>query len=188
MKEELLRKMKDKLKQEKINNEAHNLKVEKIKELENDPNVKEYLKLMELKRSSLKQIELTDEKIISSFYRKYLSEINENETNGIYVYIGTYSYSHEVDVVHGSSDEKVDYNDPKADYRVYFDIEQLFSKSILISECEQFEKQYIIINPKTCLKEKEYYEIQKKFFVKAVMTNQDAAKKLVLGKYPRMNK
>lgn len=187
MREEILRKLKDRLKQEKIKNENHNLKVEKIKELENDPKVREYLNLTESKHSSLKPIELTDERIVSSFYRSYLSEIKENETNGIYVYVGTYSYSKEANIVH-DSDERVNYSDPNANYRIYFDIEQLCSQNIPISECEQFEKNHIVINPKTYLKEQEYYKIQKQFFIKAVMTNQEAAKKLVLGKYPRMNK
>lgn len=188
MKEEILRQMKDRLKQEKVRNETHNLKVKKIKELEQDPRVKEYLKLIEMNPSSLKLIDCSDEEIINSIYRKYLPEIKENETNGIFVYIGTYRYSHELDLIHGSTDDRVDYNDPKANYRIYFDIEQLFSNTISITDCEQFEKEHIVIYPQTYLKEKEYYKIQKQFFIKAVLTNQESAKKLILGKYSKIIK
>lgn len=188
MKEELLKQLKKELENEKLKNENHNKKVKRIKELLKEPSVKEYIKLTNIVDQNLKNIKLTDEEIISSFYSKYLHKIKKEETNGIYVYLGTYENNNEVDIVHGSNDFRVDYNSSNADYRIYKNIESPYGEIIPIRLCEEFEKNNIIIYPKTYFKEQEYYKIQKDFFVKAVKTNQETAKKMILKKYNNSNK
>lgn len=188
MKEELLKQLKDELESKKLENQSHNKKVRRIKELLKEPSVKEYIQLMSSIEDDLKQINLSDSDIITSFYHRYLSKIKEEDTNGIYVYLGTYEYNHEVDIVHGSNDFRVNYNSPQANYRIYKNIEYPYGESIPIQKCEEFEKNHIIIRPKSYFKDKEYYEIQKEFFIKAVKTNQESAKKMILKKYGNVNK
>lgn len=188
MKEELLINLRAELENQKQKNNQHNQKIKRINELKKDSNVKEYIQLMSEIDDNLKQIKITDKEIIKSIYNHYLHKIKENETNGIYVYIGTYEYSHEKDIIHGSKDFKVDYNSPSADYRVYWNIEQSFPESISIKMCEQFEKTHIIINPNSYFKEQEYYEIQQDFFIESVKVDQESAKKMILRKYNKLNK
>lgn len=183
MKEELLIILRDELVKQKIKNEQYNKKVKRIRKLQKDAKVKEYMQLTDFSYDDLKLIKVTDSEIIDSFYRRHLYKIKENETNGLYVYLGTYQNSHEIDIVHGGNDIRVNYDSKKADYRIYQDIEQSFSEIIHISKCEQFEKDHTIINPKMYLGKNTFYDIQKEFFVRAVKVNQESAKKLVLKKY-----
>ena len=187
MKEELLQQMKEELEERKKEIALHNEKAKRIKELLKDPKVKEYIKLMNLGTPMLKQIKKTDEEIISSFYSKYTYRIKENETNKIFVYLGTYKYSKDYDICHYTPDIQVDYDSDKADYRLYQDLEDSSSKLIPIKQCEQFEKENIIIIPNTRYRRKEYYDIRQEFFIKAIKKDQESAKKLVLKKYKRLN-
>ena len=118
MREELLKQLKTELENKKLENEKHNQKVKRIRELKSNPNVREYIKLINLVEDDLKQIKSSDEKIISSFYHRYLYQIKKEETNGIYVYLGTYEYNNEVDIIHGSKDFRVNYDSPQANYRL----------------------------------------------------------------------
>lgn len=188
MKEEMLKQMKEDLMLKKEENNCYNERVKMIKNLEKDSKVKEYLRLTGIDNTDLKQERLSDKKIILSFYRNYLNKIKENDTNGIYVYMGTYQNSSEIDIIHGSSDIRVDYSSPLADYREYRDIEFPFSVMVPIKKCEQFEKEHIVINPKMYLASNTYYNIQEEFFIRAVKTNQDSALKLILKKYDRLGK
>ena len=122
MREELLRQLKKELEDRKKENTLYNEKVKKIRELQRDSKVNEYLQLTGLISPELKQLKISDEKLILSFYRQYLSEIKEGETNGIFVYMGTYQNSNEIDIIHGSHDLRVDYHSSDADYREYREI------------------------------------------------------------------
>lgn len=138
---------------------------------------------MELEKSNLKQIRSSDEQIILSFYHNYIYKIQKGETNGIYVYLGTYKYNHEIDFYNCGRDHRVEYNSKKADYRIYKDIEQNIDVSIARAKCKEFENQHTIIYPKEGLNISQYYKIRDEFFVKAIKTNQESAKKLILKKY-----
>lgn len=183
MKQELLLFLKEELKSIKQENEEYNQRIKRIKELQKDPNVIEYLKLINLVESDLKQIKTSDKEIIFSYYHHYLHKIQKENTNDIYVYLGTYKNNEEVDIIHGSSDFRVNYNSSEADYRIYKNIEYPYGERIPINMCNEFEKNHIVIKPKSYFKEREYYEIQKDFFVHAIKKDQETAKKLILKKY-----
>ena len=188
MKEELLKKLKKEFIQKKIEINEYNKKVAEINELMKDEKVQKFLSLTEMEIEETKEKNLSDKEIISKIYPKYLYEIKENETNNIYIYLGTYMYSNEIDIVHGSNDTRVEYNSQNADYRTYLNLEHQFAKNIPIAQCPNFEKNNIIINPSTFFKTKAYYDIQKDFFYKATIENQEEAKKYILTKYKRLNK
>lgn len=120
-----------------------------------------------------------DEEIISKIYPRYLDMINENETNGIYLYRGTYDYDFDSE---DRSDFPIGYYSETAEYRAYEDIEYNNLKFVSIEECKKFESENTIIYSKD-----NYYKIQRDFFVEAVKFGQDSAKKLVLKKYNNKN-
>lgn len=185
MREDLLTELKMKLEDIKRRNNEYNNKVKRIRELQKDSYVKEYIKLTGLKADDLKLIRSSDKEIIESFYYGYLHKIKEDDTNGIFVYLGTYAYSSEIDIVHGSSDIRVNYDSHSANYRLYQDIEYSFSRQVLISECEQFEREHTILNPTVYFSNRTYYAIQRDFFVRAIKTDQKSAKKTVFRKYSK---
>lgn len=185
MTEELLTKMKEELEIERQKLADYNRKVKRLRELENDVNVQEFLKLTNLEYESLSLKRVSSESLIESVFYHHLHEIDEKDTNGIYVYLGTYKYTDEIDIVHSPHDIRVPYDSPVADYRVYQNIEECSSKQIPILKCEQFEKEHTILNPKVPITSKGFYDIQKDFFIRAIKVNQESAKKMVLRKYRR---
>lgn len=187
MKEELLTKMKEELEFEKQQLADYNRRIKRIRELQKDVNVQEFLELVNLEYESLPLKRVSRESLIESIFYQHLHEIDEKDTNGIYVYLGTYKYTDEIDIVHLPHDLRVSYDSPVADYRVYQNIEEWSSKQIPILKCEQFEKEHTILNPKVHITSKGFYEIQKDFFIRAIKMNQESAKKMVLRKYRRHN-
>lgn len=185
MKEELLIKIRKDLEEEKRKLSEYNYKNKRIKELMKEKEVKEFLALIDLTYQVGSTKKMVTDDIIASMYYKYLYQIKDEDTNEIYVYMGTYKYSEEMDIVHGSRDIRVQYDSIDADYRVYRNIEKSSSEQILINRCKEFEKTHTIINPKIVCYDKTFYEIQKDFFIRAVKVNQESAKKLVLRKYSK---
>ena len=183
MKEELLTELKQELQSRKIENQEHNIKEKRLRELEKDANVKEYINLIKILEDDLNLINISDKKLILSYYSCYIHKIDECDTNKIYVYLGTFEYSNEIDIVHGSRDFRVKDDSEAADYKIYRNIETDCSIEIPIDKCEEFEKNNIIIKPKTYLNGEEYYNIRDDFFVASIKTNQESAKKMILKKY-----
>lgn len=185
MKEELLIKIREELESEKKRQEENNNKNKRIKELLKDEKVKEFLGLTGLNYEIGSTKKKVTDDIIASIYSKYLYLIKESETNGLYVYLGTYKYNDEIDIVHGGRDYRVPYDSIKADYRVYQNVELWGSVHVLINKCEEFEKTHRIINPMVDASDKTFYQIQKDFFIRAVKDNQESAKKMILRKYSK---
>lgn len=186
MKEDILNQIRNELNIKKGINERYNDKLKRIKELEKDSNVKEYISLIGLSNYNKEFINDSDNEIIRYIYTKYICKIMENTTNKIYVYLGTFKYSNEFDGVHSYSDIRIDYNDKNADYRLYQDIELLYSKKVAIKDCNLFEKNNIVINPHSYYKMSEYYKIQREFFINSVKDSQENAKTIVLKKYSKL--
>lgn len=88
-----------------------------------------------------------DDDIIIELYKNTLPKLRESDTEGIYVYLGTYEYIH-YDVDGGFlTVEQVDRDDKKADFRVYQNIEQKSSLTLAISSAVTFEENHTIIYP-----------------------------------------
>ena len=127
------------------------------------------------------------EALSSYFIERFIYNIKQNETNKIYVYLGTYKYTDEIDIVHSAVDERTKYNDPKANYRMYRDLEQYDTLILSIKDSSVFEKENIIIKPNSIFLEREYYKIQEEFFDEILKSNQKKAKKRILNKYIKKN-
>ena len=183
MKEDTLTQIKNEVEITKLNIEKNNEMVKKIKELEKNRYVRDYLSLVGLSNTKQKFITDTDDEIISQIYDKYIHRIDERDTNGIYIYLGTFRYSSTADIV-SLGDDRVSYDDDRADYRLYQDLEQLASLVVNIKDCKVFEENNTIINPNGYFKSREYYKIQKEFFITAVKKGQETARRRILKKYP----
>lgn len=183
MREEVLDRMKIEIKKKEEELIEYNERLSKIKQLENDPRVIEYLSLIKyIENFKLENGQNKD----TPFYFEYLKDIKRDETNKIFVYIGTYSYISNYDSKIGKMTDLVLYNSSDADYRKYWDLEQKDVINIAIKNCIQFEKENIIIIPKTDDREKEYYKIQKEFFDEALDKDQEIAKRKILSNYKRL--
>ena len=125
MKENTLTQIKNEVEITKLNIEKNNEMVKRIKELEKNRYVREYLSLVGLSNTKQKFITDTDDEIISQIYDKYIHRIDERDTNGIYIYLGTFRYSSTADIV-SLGDDKVSYDDDRADSVSYTHLLQVF--------------------------------------------------------------
>ena len=116
----------------------------------------------------------TDEQLISIA----LSEANITPDEEIYVYMGTYKYNHETDVIHGSSDIQVNREDCSADYVRYKNLESKYDGDIEVpyTEADEFEKNHrIIILQNVANKEKYFYKLQSEYFETIIFESLEAA-------------
>ena len=134
-------------------------------------------------RSNLWIPEKTEDGIIISTYRKHIDEIEEQNTNQIYYYDGTYKYilEEEEDCL-GITSELVPKNDLSAEFRRYQNIEGIYSYDLALDEADAFEKTHIVLFPDNPT----IHSVEQvtNFFVStAVKENQEKAISWVLKKY-----
>ena len=131
--------------------------------------------------------EKTEDGIIMSIYNKHLGEIEEEDTNEIYYYDGTYKY------VYSSwlesyglkpMEKLVSRDDSTADFRRYQNIEGVYAYTFSLEEADEFEKNHIVIyTPEADMEDSSLYKITDDFVTTAVRENQEKAKRLILTKY-----
>ena len=160
MEEEILQKIKDdyvRRKEERAN--LLNLMGE-IAKLEENETVKKYLALTEELASVKfkKNLLVSDEELLDLSFRSNCYSIKK--TNNIYVCLGTFRLDNICDIVHGPSDIRLNRDDPRAEYRIYRNIEDGFSEQIPIKKCAEFEATHKVIFPKTSRTDKFYYELK----------------------------
>ena len=181
MKEELLNEIKEEYNKKKEELKEYNDKVLRVRTLKNNKFVKEYIKLVG-DNNKYKYKNKNDIDIVGEIYQKYLSRIKEDETNNIYFYLGTYRYYYRYDIDKGGVDKRVRYNDPLADYRLYWNIEGMLPIKVEKDRFDEFDKENTIIT--TYYKSnKDYFFIQKEFFTESIKNNQEEAKKILKKKY-----
>jgi len=186
MKEEILQKMVESYNKKKKMQDDYSAKKSKLKKLTEDPKVKEYLELYKevngISNQNRNIMSWTQEDIINASYNEYKCEIET--THGIVVYMGTFMYSSECDIVHGPSYISLKRDDPKAEFRVYRDIEKPYHEefSLSIKECNEFESNHTIIIPRTILREEYFNELQKEFIADMIIHGQEEAVNKVLEK------
>lgn len=182
MEQEILQKIKDdyeRRKQERTN--LQNL-MQEIKNLEETETVKKYLSLTE-KLDSIKfkkNLLVSDMELLDLSFRSYCYSIRS--TNNIYVCLGTFMLDSCCDIVHGPSDIRLKYDDPRAEYRIYRNIEDGYSKQIPIRKCALFELNNKVIFPQTSKTDKFYYELQREFISTMIKHGQEEACKRILTK------
>lgn len=148
-------------------------KLERLKTLENNPNVREYLDLLgyvSLIDDNQSGI-LTDDGILYSTYRKYIYK--SKYTNNIYVYIGAFKRTSDGDILTSNT---------SFDYKLYQDVENEFNKVYMTPfNYQEFERDNKVIIPVTPNFEI-YYQIRKEFIHTAIKEDQDLACQKILHK------
>lgn len=186
MKEEILQKMVECYNERKQCQENYEKKKLELKELKEDPKVKEYLDLVKevngISNQNRNIVSWTKDDMINAAYNEYKREIVE--THGIIVYMGTFMHSSERDIIHGPSYISLRRDNPKAEFRVYRDIEKSYHEEfeLPIKECSEFEKNHTIIIPRTILREDYFNKLQKEFIADMIIHGQEEAVNKVLEK------
>ena len=167
---------------------------ETIKKYEEKKEIKEYLALKEkFFNLDTSIVDISNDDLFEIAIGKCRVD---NNTGNIYVYLGSFKYSSEEDVVHPSRDTRVLFNCDidEIDYKVYKNIEGNHLDEVVIPKdsCEKFEKENIIIYPNTILNGEYYYKLRKMYYKDAIENGIDVAKEKLLTKersnYNRMNK
>lgn len=123
---------------------------EELEKLESNPHVKRYLEINGVKNSNIP----SEKDII----RYSFSGITKDENDfKVYLYMGAYDYAYNYD----ERDSQV-FDRSKADYLLYLNIGDEFdSVQIKPSMQEEFERQNIVLKPKSTVSaEKKYHELQ----------------------------
>ena len=152
---------------------------DKISELEKTDTVKRYL---ELKESLIEKTtgcntgfdRFTDAKLVSIA----LSNVDITPDVEVYVYIGTYKYDDEFDIVHGSNDISVSRTCPDADYVIYKSLESKYNDTIQVpyKKADEFEASHKIIIPHNVLsRERYFYDLKNEYFETMILESQEKA-------------
>ena len=126
--------------------------------------------------------EKTEHEVIMSIYKKYIGDIKVKDTNEIYVYYGTYM---KLDLTPEEIEDgypfeqEVEKNDPRATHRYYGNLECLWTETVPIDECLEFENTHIVLYAE------DFYEVEKEFIMTAVKENQEKALSKVLSLYKK---
>ncbi len=121
---------------------------EAIEMYKQHPVVKKYLELLALyKKNTTGVMYEFDKKTDDDLLHSAITYLIINDTNNIYVYMGTYQKNHECDIEHGPSDYRVNDDDPHSDYRIYRNLElmayQEESHSIIGPIFQNFHLNYL---------------------------------------------
>ena len=161
---------------------------EEIKLLEQNPTVKKYLELVNLyEKNTTGRMYEFDKKTDDDLLYSSLCSVRINETNNIYVYMGTFQKNYECDIEHGSTDYRVNKYDPDVDYRIYRNLELMsyqdaYEIEVQIEDCEKFEQEHIVIYPQnTSLCDQYYLKLKDEFFETSVYESQEKALEKVLN-------
>lgn len=181
MEARFLNEIRDKYNKQLEDVKKYDIIAKRVSELLENDTVKEYLELVKIMKEQecKRNQECSENDLINNSFYSTLYEIEE--TNNIYVYLGTYVSSRECDIVHGNSDIRLGREDPRADYSIYQNVESSDSVTIYINKRDEFEKTHTVIYPKTMLTESFFYAIQTEFFKVAVRESQEAACERILS-------
>lgn len=180
-KEELLELKNEFIKLQDKRNEMINLMI-KIEEQKEKPEVKKYLELIELFQEKTNKLNNFYKKTDDELLSLVLSKTKITPSKEIYVYIGTYKYSNEIDIIHSTSDIKVSRYDTNADYVVYYNLEDRYDTRIEIpySKMKEFESLNNIIFPQNVLsKERYFYELQFEYFKTLILNSEEEANEMI---------
>lgn len=178
MQEDILKKLRDKTRKAQPALEEYNNRARIENELAKEEQAKKEMGLPYIEGLGRPLKDKDD--VILELYRKYRTEIEENDTNNIFVYIGTYkTLSPSFAQVEAGApfEELVDRDDPEADFRVYANLEGIWSYRFNIDESLEFEITHTVLFPSV------FEDALEDFILTAVKEDQEKAVSLVLGKY-----
>lgn len=184
MKDSTLELIKSEINNEKAEIARHNKDVDRVNALLESDDVKEYFELVGIEPIRLQHKVIDEYKIVKRVFERIIWRIDEKDTNGIYVYKGTYMVDNCCDIVHGPSDIRVERDYPFATHRDYWDIEQHYAIEVPIKKCDEFERTHDVIYLSS-----NYHSIRQEFIEEALEHGQEEAvnkiKKKYLNKRPK---
>ena len=156
---------------------------EEIKRLEATDEIKRYLDLLNL----LQEKTTGKNTGIEKYTNKKIIDIAVSKTKitpdgEVYVYLGTYKYNDEIDIIHGSHDIPVSRSNPAADYVLYQNLEAKYCETIEISysKADEFESTHKIIIPQNVVsRQKYFYDLQSEYFETMVFESSEKAKEKI---------
>lgn len=183
MKSEELVKLKERVQQLKQERDKVLSIQGEIEKLEETEEVKKYLELLDLYEEKTTGrntgIETyTDKKIIDIALR----DTTITPDDEIFIYMGTYKYSDEIDIVHGSNDIQVSRTNRDANYVLYQNLEAKYYEFVQIpyAKADEFEKNHKIIVPQNVVSSQKYfYDLQREYFETMVSESPLKAKEKV---------
>ncbi|MDD3341901.1 MAG: hypothetical protein PHN72_06940 [Bacilli bacterium] len=159
----------------------------RLMELENNSIVQEYLRIkttLQNDKSLYWAKKISDDRILENA----INYVRITNTDHIYICMGTYRESTQIDIEHGSSDIRVERDDPSASYREYRNIELPLhdmdcTQQISISECAQFEQDNIVLYPyrESNANGQYYYKMRNMYFEDALTIGKEKALEKVLA-------
>lgn len=165
MTEELLKKLREVVAQKKENIDAQNRKMDRIKELEKDPSVAEYMQLRNLASFHGTKMQVND----GLYYLAY----EECRTIGIYPNTPMYVISHSGKYLNGFR---------MKNYRQYKNIESFEEAIISQGNIESFEREYIILENIGLI------DAHKEYLKLAIEHGEDEAIRVMSKKYRKGSK
>ncbi len=166
MTQEMLARLKVAINNERLLRRMQRANFEEAVALESTPVVRRYLDLCGI-GSAASGIELQSlETVGVDAIGTLLSSIKPDETNKIYVFLGTYMYGKD-----GIKAPNMD-----GEYRKYLDIEQAEPFLLPISQCAKFEKENLVIKAPVG-------EVRQDFVNEALESGQESAYVFVKNKY-----
>ena len=156
---------------------------DEIKKLEETEEIKRYLNLLYLlkekttgKNTGIEKY--TDKKIIDIV----VSNTKITPDDEIYIYLGTYKYSDEIDIVHGSIDVPVSRASHDANYVLYQNLEAKNHETIQVpyAKADEFESTHKVIIPQNVASRQRYfYDLQSEYFKTMIFESPEKAKEKV---------
>ena len=126
-------------------------------------------------------------RIMAAIYARHIGEIDEEDTNQIYYYDGTYKYVYDSSLEEyglGPVEERVDRDNLEADFRRYSNVEGIYSYRIGLEEADEFEKTHTVIySERADMEAGSLWEISDDFVITAIKDGQEQAKSFILKKY-----
>lgn len=183
MKIEELNELKEKVNQlQKARDKVLEIQAE-IKKLEETEEIKSYLSLLDL----LEEKTTGKNTGIEKYTNKKIINIAIHDTkitpdDEIYVYLGTYKYNNEVDVVHGANDISVSRKNHDANYVLYKNLEVKDYETVQVpyEKADEFESTHKIIIPQNVAsKQRYFYDLQSEYFETMIFESPLKAKEKV---------
>ena len=128
MEKEIISLIKKECKRKQAQREHYLEVLKQIEELEANESVRKYIKLKgELEKSNYQKIiNETDEQILYNTFYSHLHMIKNPED--IYICLGTFMMDNICDIEHGPHDIRLQSDDPRAEYRIYRNLEDGYSQ------------------------------------------------------------
>ena len=185
MREEVLQQLREEYNKKKQEVKIFNENVDRIRQLQQDPNVMEYMSLINSIGGIPRNLVFDEVQTVRGILNRLYYTTKEEDTNKIYVCLGTYHSHENKSDVYSICDDLVDYNSPDAHFRLYQDIEKSTYECIPIKECKKFENDNYgnIIFTNAYVSRMVHSKIHDDFVIESIKHGQEYAKKYVLGKY-----